>query len=237
MTRNGWGSAPGDDRNCSRDAAPHGGSSGGLPWRVTVLALVVCLALAACSSSQGVSGQTPANSTTSGPRITVDMVTHGQAVRPVLGAGQEGRADGRDSLQRQPGLQLPCHHEPAGNRPRSSPRPPRQHPKGLVVTIPDAAVLSGPIKQAVSAGIPVIVMNVGAERVPERGRPDVRRPGRGGRRGRRPPGRWRTTACARRCASSTRRRTPPWSSGAPGSPRRWRPGAARSRSFTSTEPS
>jgi hypothetical protein len=29
-----------------------------------------------------------------------------------------------------------------------------QHPKGLVVTIPDAAVLSGPIKQATSAGIP-----------------------------------------------------------------------------------
>lgn len=37
-----------------------------------------------------------------------------------------------------------------------------QHPKGLIVTIPDAAVLSAPIKQAVSAGIPVIVMNVGA---------------------------------------------------------------------------
>jgi ABC-type sugar transport system substrate-binding protein len=30
-----------------------------------------------------------------------------------------------------------------------------------VVTIPDAAVLSGPVKQAVSAGIPVVVMNVG----------------------------------------------------------------------------
>ncbi len=31
-----------------------------------------------------------------------------------------------------------------------------------MVTIPDAAVLSAPIKQAASAGIPVIVMNVGA---------------------------------------------------------------------------
>ena len=30
-----------------------------------------------------------------------------------------------------------------------------------MVTIPDAAVLSGPVKQAVSAGIPVVVMNVG----------------------------------------------------------------------------
>jgi ABC-type sugar transport system substrate-binding protein len=30
-----------------------------------------------------------------------------------------------------------------------------------VVTIPDAAVLSGPVKQATSAGIRVVVMNVG----------------------------------------------------------------------------
>ena len=36
-----------------------------------------------------------------------------------------------------------------------------RHPKGLVVTIPDAAALSGPVRQAVSAGVPVIVMNVG----------------------------------------------------------------------------
>jgi simple sugar transport system substrate-binding protein len=36
-----------------------------------------------------------------------------------------------------------------------------RHPKGLVVTIPDTAVLSGPVKQATSAGIPVVVMNVG----------------------------------------------------------------------------
>ena len=90
MTRNRWGSAPGDNRNCSRDAAPHGGSSGGLPWRVTVLALAVCLALAACSSSQGVSGQTPVNSAASGPRITVDMVTHGQAADPFWALVKEG---------------------------------------------------------------------------------------------------------------------------------------------------
>ena len=129
MTHTVWGSAPGDDRNCSRDAAPHGGS-GGLPWRVAVLALVVCLALAACSSSQGVSGQTPANSAASGPRITVDMVTHGQAFDPFWALVQEGRADGRERLQRQPGLQLPDHHQPAGSRPRSSPRPPRSTRRG-----------------------------------------------------------------------------------------------------------
>ena len=161
MTRNGWGSAPGDNRNCSRDAAPHGGSSGGLPWKVTVLALVVCLALAACSSSQGVSGQTPVNSATSGPRITVDMVTHGQAFDPFWALVQEGRTDGGDSLQRQPRLPLPSTTNPQAQASLIT-KAIARHPKGLVVTIPDAAVLSGSIKQAVSAGIPVIVMNVGA---------------------------------------------------------------------------
>jgi simple sugar transport system substrate-binding protein len=35
------------------------------------------------------------------------------------------------------------------------------HLGSLVMTIPDTAVLSGPVKQATSAGVPVVVMNVG----------------------------------------------------------------------------
>ena len=54
------------------------------------MALVVCLVLAACSSSQGVSGQTPANSATNGPRITVAMVTHGQAFDPFWALVKKG---------------------------------------------------------------------------------------------------------------------------------------------------
>ena len=161
MTRNGWGSAPEDNRNCSRDAAPHGGSSGGLPWRVTVLALVVCLALAACSSSQGVSGQTPVNSTTSGPRITVAMVTHGQAADPFWALVKDGAQTAAKAFN----VNL-VYSSPATTNPQEQAslitKAAAQHPKGLVVTIPDAAVLSAPIKQAASSGIPVIVMNVGA---------------------------------------------------------------------------
>src|SRR5579871_5089883 len=66
-----WGGAPGNDCNCSRNGAPRGGSSG-TSVRVVILALIACLGLAACSSSQGVSGQTPARPAQSGPRITVD---------------------------------------------------------------------------------------------------------------------------------------------------------------------
>lgn len=39
------------------------------------------------------------------------------------------------------------------------------HPDGLVVSIPDAAALSGPVKNAVAAGIPVIVIDSGGATV------------------------------------------------------------------------
>ena len=89
MTNTSRGGAPKRDGNCSRN--------GILPGRravftrgVAVLAVAACLALAACSSSQGVSGQTPARSAQSGPRITVDMVTHGQAFDPFWALVQKG---------------------------------------------------------------------------------------------------------------------------------------------------
>ena len=128
MTHTVWGSAPGDDRNCSRDAAPHGGS-GGLPWRVAVLALVVCLALAACSSSQGVSGQTPANSATSGPRITVAMVTHGQAFDPFWALVKKGAQTAATDFNVNLVYSSPSPRT-RRNRPRSSPRPPRSTRRG-----------------------------------------------------------------------------------------------------------
>ena len=158
MTHTVWGSAPGDDRNCSRNAVPHGGS-GGLPWRVAILALVVCLALAACSS-QGVT-TAPANSAAEGPRITVAMVTHGQANDPFWGLVKKGAQTAATDFN----VNL-VYSSPTTTNPQEQAslitKAAAQHPKGLVVTIPDAAVLSGPIKQAASAGIPVIAMNVGA---------------------------------------------------------------------------
>lgn len=39
----------------------------------------------------------------------------------------------------------------------------QQEPDGLVVTIPDADALSGPIRKAVAAGIPVVSMNSGSD--------------------------------------------------------------------------
>jgi simple sugar transport system substrate-binding protein len=158
MTHTSRGGAPKDHGKCSRAGIPQGGSAGSS--RMVVVALVVCLALAACSS-QGVSGQTPANSATSGPRITVAMVTHGQAFDPFWALVKKGAQTAANDFN----VNL-VYSSPSTTNPQEQAslitEAAAQHPKGLVVTIPDAAVLSAPIKQAVSAGIPVVVMNVGA---------------------------------------------------------------------------
>jgi len=161
MAHTSRGGAPKNDGNCSRKGASPKGRAG-FPWRVAVLALTACLALAACSSSPGVSGQTPANSAAKGPQITVDMVTHGQAFDPFWALVQKGAQTAAADFN----VHL-VYSSPSTTNPQEQAslitKAAGQHPKGLVVTIPDAAVLSAPIMQAVSAGIPVIVMNVGVE--------------------------------------------------------------------------
>jgi simple sugar transport system substrate-binding protein len=160
MTHTSRGGAPKHDGNSSRDGA-RPGRRAGFSRGVAALAVAACLALAACSSSsQGVSGQTPARSAQSGPRITVDMITHGQAFDPfwalVKKGAQTAASDFNVSL---------VYHSPSTTNPQAEASLISQaaatHPKGLVVTIPDAAALSGAVKQASSSGIPVTVMNVG----------------------------------------------------------------------------
>jgi len=128
-----------------------------------VLALIACLSLAACSSSsQGISGQTPPRSAAEGPRVTVAMVTHGQAFDPFWALVKEGAQTAAKDFN----VNL-LYSSPNTTNPQEQAslitKAAAQHPKGLVVTIPDAAVLSAPIKQAAAAGIPVIVMNVGVD--------------------------------------------------------------------------
>ena len=118
------------------------------------------------------------DSAPSGPRITVDMVTHGQAFDPFWALVKKGAQTAATDFNVNLVYQLPLHHRIRRNEASLITQAAAQHPKGLVVTIPDAAVLSGPIKQAISAGIPVVVMNVGANVYQNVGGADVRRPGR-----------------------------------------------------------
>ena len=148
MAHTSRGGAPEDDFSCSRNGAPHGGRKARLSRRVAVLALLACLSLAACTS-QGASGQSPARSAASGPRITVDMVTHGQAGDPFWALVKEGAQTAAKDFNVKLVYSSPATTNPQ-NRPRSSPRPPRSTRRAWWSTIPDAAVLSGPIKQAAS---------------------------------------------------------------------------------------
>jgi simple sugar transport system substrate-binding protein len=123
-------------------------------------ALLLTAALAACSSSAA-TGQTPTNSVTSGPRITVDMVTHGQAFDPFWTLVQKGAQAAATAFN----VNLVYHSPPTTNPQAEASliaQATARRPAGLVVTIPDASALSGSIRQAVAAGLPVVVMNVGA---------------------------------------------------------------------------
>jgi len=158
MTNTSRGGAPRHDGNCSRNGVLPGRRAG-FSRGVAALAVAACLALAACSS-QSVAGGSPARSAQSGPRITVDMVTHGQAFDPFWSLVQKGAQAAAKDFN----VNL-VYHSPSTTSPQAEAtlinQAAARHPKGLVVTIPDAAVLSGPVKQATSAGIPVVVMNVG----------------------------------------------------------------------------
>jgi simple sugar transport system substrate-binding protein len=129
--------------------------------------VAACLALAACSSSQGVSGQTPARSARAGRGSRWTWSRHGR--RSI----RSGRWSRRALRRRRKDFNVNLvYHSPSTTDLQAEAslitQAAARKPKGLVVTIPDAAALSGAVKQASSAGIPVIVMNVGVSVLPER---------------------------------------------------------------------
>jgi simple sugar transport system substrate-binding protein len=89
------------------------------------------------------------------------MVTHGQSFDPFWGlvkkGAQQAAADFNVALRYQ---------SPSTTNPQAQAglitAAARTKPDAMVVTIPDAAVLAPPIRQVSSAGIPVVVVNVGA---------------------------------------------------------------------------
>lgn len=125
--------------------------------RVTVALLFACL-LAACAN-QGTSGNNPTNAV-AGSRISVAMVTHGQSFDPFWSLVQKGAHQAasdfnvaltyRSTSTTNPQAEATLITQAAATK-----------PDAMVVTIPDPAVLSGPILRATSAGIPVVVVNVG----------------------------------------------------------------------------
>jgi simple sugar transport system substrate-binding protein len=122
------------------------------------VALLFLLWLTACAS-QGTAGTSPANSV-AGPRITMAMVTHGQAFDPFWALVQKGAQQAASDFNVALTYQSPSTTDPQAQAAMIT-QAAAKKPAAMVVTIPDPAVLNAPIRQVSSSGIPVVVVNVG----------------------------------------------------------------------------
>src|SRR4051794_15703192 len=131
----------------------------GLAVALTVAASV--MTLTACSDDDnGTSGVTPANAAGKGPRITLSMVTHGQGFDPFWSLVRKGAEQAASDYNVTLKYQSPDTTDPQAQATLIT-QATAAKPNGLIATIPNPAALSGPIRDAASSGMPVIIVNVG----------------------------------------------------------------------------
>src|SRR5437764_9597613 len=119
---------------------------------------LLLFSLAACTK-QSTSGTTPANFP-SGPPIAVAMVTHGQAFDPFWALVKKGAETAASQFNVKLAYQSPSTTDPQAQASMIA-QAAAKKPDALVVTIPNPAVLAGPVQQASSARVPVVVGHVG----------------------------------------------------------------------------
>jgi simple sugar transport system substrate-binding protein len=88
------------------------------------------------------------------------MVTHGQAFDPFWSLVQKGAQTAASAFNVKLEYQSPSTTNPQAQATMIT-HAAAQKPAAMVVTIPDAAVLANPSRQVSSAGIPIVVVNVG----------------------------------------------------------------------------
>jgi simple sugar transport system substrate-binding protein len=120
--------------------------------------LLFAWSLAACSN-QGTSGTNPTNPV-AGSRITVAMVTHGQSFDPFWSLVEKGAQQAASDFNVALTYESPNTTDPQAQASMIT-QAAAKKPDAMVVTIPDPAVLDGPIRQVSSSGMPVVVVNVG----------------------------------------------------------------------------
>jgi simple sugar transport system substrate-binding protein len=89
------------------------------------------------------------------------MVTHGQAADPFWALVRNGAKQAAADFNVALSYQSPKTTDPAAQATMIG-QAAAKKPDAMVVTIPDAAVLDPPIRQATEGGMPVVAMNVGA---------------------------------------------------------------------------
>ena len=133
--------------------------------QLLILAVAACLGLAACGTTPGPTNpvQNPNQA-----RVAVAMVTHGQAADPFWAQVKQGAEQAASDFNVDLRYSSPPTTDPQAQAKLISDAA-DQNPAAMVVTIPDPAVLNGPIKQAADAGTPVIVANVGVNQLDQVG--------------------------------------------------------------------
>src|SRR6185437_544980 len=121
-----------------------------------VTALLSAWLLAACSSTSSTNPTNPV----AGSRITVAMVTHGQGFDPFWSLVQKGAQQAASDFNVALTYQSPSTTNPQAQAALIT-QAAAKKPDAMVVTVPDPAVLAGPIRQVSSSGMPVVVVNVG----------------------------------------------------------------------------
>ena len=132
---------------------------------VPFLAVMAGLALASCGATPG-----PTNpvANPSANRVSIAMVTHGQAADPFWAQVQKGAEQAATDFNVDLRYSSPPTTDPQAQAKLITDAA-AQKPAAMVVTIPDPATLTAPIKQASAAGIPVIVANVGLNQLDQVG--------------------------------------------------------------------
>ena len=132
---------------------------------VPFLAVTAVLAMASCGTTPG-----PTNpvANPNANRVSIAMITHGQAVDPFWAQVQKGAEQAAKDFNVDLRYSSPPTTDPQAQAKLITDAA-AQKPAAMVVTIPDPSTLTAPIKQASAAGTPVIVANVGVNQLDQVG--------------------------------------------------------------------
>jgi len=133
--------------------------------RFLMIAAATALGVAGCSSTSGPTNPVPDPNAN---RVSIAMVTHGQAADPFWAQVQKGAEQAATDFNVDLRYSSPPTTDPQAQAKLITDAA-GQKPAAMVVTIPDPATLTAPIKQASAGGVSVIVANVGLNQLDQVG--------------------------------------------------------------------
>src|SRR5688500_8636755 len=136
--------------------------------RTTFVAIAAVASIAgACQAGtptgSGAAGGGPEGALVARNTITIEVVTHGQAIDGFWGVVRNGVTAGATDMGVTVNYSAPDTESDMVKMSQLIDAAVSKNPTGIVVSIPNADALSGSIAKAVAAGIPVVSMNSGSD--------------------------------------------------------------------------